>query len=165
MVRRRILSVFSFWFGVATRDKQQLDVASLLVASGSRHTTGISMECVTHSSHPLWLTCTLMVSASFLCEGQDHDGRTSSSGSENSFQLARCPFSWTPLWGYPCGVLLWSWTKALDPVFFLPMDVNVQPRTYRKLFCNYAIVYVPAWLTDCEMALPTEQAHGGERQV
>ena len=46
------------------------------------------------------------------------------------------------------------------------MSLNVQPRTYRNLCCTWYAAYVPAWhLTDSDVALLTEQARGGARQV
>ena len=47
-----------------------------------------------------------------------------------------------------------------------PMDVNSQPRMYRNLCCTWHASYVPAWhFTDGDVALLTEQARGGVRQV
>ena len=45
-------------------------------------------------------------------------------------------------------------------------DENSQPRTYRNLCCSWVRRYVPAWhFTDGDVALLTEQARGGARQV
>ena len=46
------------------------------------------------------------------------------------------------------------------------MRRTVQPRTYRNLCSTVYAGYVPAWhFTDCDVALLTEQARGGVRQV
>ena len=47
-----------------------------------------------------------------------------------------------------------------------PMRQNDQQRTYRNLCCTWQDVYVPVWhTTDGDVALLTEQARGGVRQV
>ena len=45
-------------------------------------------------------------------------------------------------------------------------DVSSQQRTYHNLCCTWHASYVPAWhFTDGDVALLTEQARGGVRQV
>ena len=47
-----------------------------------------------------------------------------------------------------------------------PMEQTAQQRTYRSLCCTWYDAYVPAWhFTDGDVALLTEQARGGARQV
>ena len=47
-----------------------------------------------------------------------------------------------------------------------PMEQTVQHRTYRNLCCTWYDAYVPArHCTDCDVALLSEQARGGVRQV
>ena len=47
-----------------------------------------------------------------------------------------------------------------------PNEVNHQPRMYRNLCCTWYASHVPAWhFTDGDVALLTEQARGGVRQV
>ena len=86
-------------------------------------------------------------------------------------------------WGYPGGVcyssLLYVTARTVTkaPVTSLLLSGsslhggpqcarNTKTRMHRKLCCNGFAAYVPAWhFSDCDMALPTEQARGGVRQV
>ena len=46
------------------------------------------------------------------------------------------------------------------------MTRTEKQRTYRNLCCTWYDAYVPAWhFTDSDVALLTEQARGGVRQV